>query len=330
LDYDLAQLLEGEDSDIDEVLGKFLSESDDDGNVDNDNDDGGDEDAFGGRGGGGGSEGKAGVKGGRAEAGYGTSNRFDDRTSSNNNNAAANAQPRGRTATGAGANKAAAGGLNSIANAPKMEDFGSFEEYLDALVSHERTAATQPRGERGGVSSSTSTSSRDGNRMRSAGANAGATAGSRSADASAGFVAPSARRSAAGGDDSIASGGFSGTGNSGATDAFDLELMDLLDEPAFKRPLNKENSNNNSNININSGSNQSVAPTVTGKEKITASVEATIRPPAKKPAENTVAASASSSNLSSMTVKELKERLKEKGLPVSGVKSELIERLSSE
>jgi hypothetical protein len=36
----------------------------------------------------------------------------------------------------------------------------------------------------------------------------------------------------------------------------------------------------------------------------------------------------SSGRLSDMTVKELKERLKEEGLPTSGLKAELVERLS--
>jgi hypothetical protein len=53
------------------------------------------------------------------------------------------------------------------------------------------------------------------------------------------------------------------------------------------------------------------------------------KPKAEAPKRSASSSSSSSSSeYSSMTVKELKDMLKAKGLPVGGVKAELVERLS--
>lgn len=174
------------------------------------------------------------------------------------------------------------------ADAPQMKDFGSFEEYLDALVSHEQGGGAPPAPSRADASASSHR-----NRM---------------------------------GTDSSARG-------RGDDDYGEEDSDDLL------RLLEEEDLQEKRQISLSSESDEgSTQNHHTEEPSFEDDLEAFLDslddlgmdPPAEKPSEARPATKKSITDgggLSKKTVPELKILLKERGLPISGKKAELIERL---
>ena len=218
--------------------------------------------------------------------------------------------------------------------APKMEDFASFEQYLDALVSHEKTAFS------GGGGTSWDNSKKN----VAAGRDFDTRGGSSSRDLDAlddNLVA------FLGGDDDDSMGrGSRGQQNSYNTNTGRSSSSDS----------NMERSNTTPSPKVRSWNPQPSVPVSNVREELSESFDddldsfldsledSNVLPPKTKVAnlvvkkvEKEVVAvkstpvveqlTSSPVDFASFTVKDLKEKLKERGMPVSGSKAELVARL---
>ena len=227
------------------------------------------------------------------------------------------------------------GSMRNIA--PKMEDFASFEQYLDALVSHERTALngasyleTNTQSKRspskdfdnsGGNMNSRDLDSLDDNLVAFLGGEDDDNNVGRNTRTSRGQPNASNR----GGDS------YEGTPKAESVRSWNPKPTSPVNE--IKREVENYDDLNSfldsleaSNVLPSKGKAAEVSPKVVtaSASKVAPAVVVQVSSPAPvavvEPANN---------SYSSLTLKDLKDKLRERGLPVSGNKAELVSRLSA-
>jgi hypothetical protein len=222
--------------------------------------------------------------------------------------------------------------------APKMEDFASFEQYLDALVSHERSAIS---GSNNGNNFNSKKPVSQSNGPRATGGGKGANFDVDALDYDLiDFL---------GGDEGVDSNANSKNIRKGATTETPPKVRSWSPSP---KPQLEASFSNNKNENskefeseyddlnsfLDELENSNVLPSKLEKETSSKVIEDKVPTPikaVKKAAsediviDNSKSDSSASESFSSLTVVALKNMLKAKGLPVSGAKAELIQRLSS-
>ena len=226
------------------------------------------------------------------------------------------------------------GGGGSSSAAPKMEDFGSFEQYLDALVSHERAAGTGSGGDWSSNSKSDADSSKrrglptgDDDDLMSLLDEITAGSGSDSTDNGSGKgVSPSSSKTWR--SSKPTSGSVTVDMNAGDDDLD--SFLSSLDDLEFD--LDTDSSNESNDISTNS--HRDIDSNNRNSERFNdhKSQSPSFSSPSSGSSSSGSSSSGSSSNnqdLSSLKVPELKAMLKAAGKPVSGKKAELIERLQN-
>jgi SAP domain len=217
-----------------------------------------------------------------------------------------------------------AGGRNS---APQMEDFVSFELYLDALVSHERSAIGGGNNYMDGASNKKSPSFNS----RSSGDDSRGSSSNRDFDAlDDNLVA------FLGGEDEDDSGskgssrGSQQNSRSSRDSSSDRRVEDSKPVRSWSPKATVAVAEDLAPVDdlsrfLDSLEESNVLPSK-GKTPVKAEKEKEVK---AAPIAQSTAAPAASSDYSRLSLKDLKDKLRERGLPVSGNKAELVTRLSA-
>lgn len=228
--------------------------------------------------------------------------------------------------------------------APKMEDFASFEQYLDALVSHERTALN------GASYMDTNTQSKRSSSKDSD--NSGGNMNTRDLDAlddslvaflggedddsmGRGARTPRSQQSTP----SRAGDSYEGGSKAESVRSWNpkaaspvselkAETENYDDLNSFLDSLEASNVLPSKGKEIKVSQKESTATPSKAAARVAPKVAAPVAVQSPSPAAIVVVAPADG-GYSSLTLKDLKEKLRERGLPVSGNKAELVSRLSA-
>jgi SAP domain len=234
---------------------------------------------------------------------------------------------------------------SSIRNvAPKMEDFASFEQYLDALVSHERTALngasymdTNTQSKRssskdsdnsGGNMNTRDLDSLDDSLVAFLGGEDDDSMGRGARTSRSQQSAPSrAGDSYEGGSKAESVRSWNPKSASPVSES-KVEAENYDDLNSFLDSLEASNVLPSKGKEIKNSQKESTATPRKAAASVAHKVAAPVDVQQPSPAA-VVAAAPADGGYSSLTLKDLKEKLRERGLPVSGNKAELVSRLSA-
>jgi SAP domain len=232
---------------------------------------------------------------------------------------------------------------SSVRNvAPKMEDFASFEQYLDALVSHERTALngasymdTNTQSKRssskdsdysGGNMNTRDLDSLDDSLVAFLGGEDDDSMGRGARTSRSQQSTPSrAGDSYEGGSNAVRS--WNPKSESPVSES-KAEAENYDDLNSFLDSLEASNVLPSKGKEIKASQKESNATPSKAAASVAHKVAAPVAVQPPSPAA-IVAAAPADGDYSSLTLKDLKEKLRERGLPVSGNKAELVSRLSA-
>ena len=294
----------------------------------------------------------------------------DDRSRGGNNRGAHNQRSGGsppagaRTTSGAGAGAGAGAGVvsrparsASTGSAPRMEDFASFEQYLDALVNHERSSLSTSPQQRKPLRSADADSldddildllgddstpravsgvdnrSRDSlNPNRSWSPRSGGSGSIPVKDPEADWETSTRRRQEdAYSSRSMSSGSSSGGGGVDNSDGYDDDLDSFLNSlevsnvlSTTKSKLKEEEKVEKNEVMTEKSETTEKAGTQIKEDRV---VTAAASSDTKQKEIGSLSASGEEPSFAEMTVKALKDKLRGLGLPVSGTKPELLNRL---